>query len=85
MFKTRTQAVIGVSLSNERHPANVIYNKNKRRQQVEVFAVNEKRGVYRGERVYRRISEIPVHMGELTGLLLTFPPWLWKCTHGLNR
>ena len=62
MCKPQTLAVIGVSLTNERHPANVIYNKNNLRQQVEVFAVNEKGGVYQGERVYRAISEIPQPM-----------------------
>ncbi|NWF53687.1 MAG: CoA-binding protein [Syntrophaceae bacterium] len=62
LFKPRTLAVIGVSLSNERHPANVIYNKNNLRQQVEVFPVNEKGGVYQGEKVYRGIAEIPKKM-----------------------
>jgi acetyltransferase len=62
MFKPRTMAVIGVSLSNERHPANVIFNKNNLRQQVEVFAVNDKGGAYQGEKVYRGISEIPKKM-----------------------
>ena len=28
IFKPDTMAVIGVSLTNESHPANVIYNKN---------------------------------------------------------
>jgi acetyltransferase len=28
LFEAKTMAVIGVSLTNDRHPANVIYNKN---------------------------------------------------------
>jgi acetyltransferase len=44
IFKPKTTAVIGVSLKNDRHPANVIYNKNNLRQRVEVFAINDKGG-----------------------------------------
>jgi len=52
-------AVIGVSLTNDRHPANVIYHKNNLRHQTEVFAVNERGGVLQGKAVYRHISDIP--------------------------
>jgi acetyltransferase len=52
-------AVIGVSLTNDRHPANVIYNKNNLRYQAEVFPVNPKGGVIQGKPAYRHISEIP--------------------------
>lgn len=51
-------AVIGVSLTHDRHPANVIYNKNHFRQQVDVFPVNERGGILQGEKVYPRISDI---------------------------
>ena len=52
-------AVIGVSLSNDRHPANVIYYKNHLRYPVKVFPVNPRGGVLQGERVFAHISEIP--------------------------
>ena len=39
-------AVIGLSLSNERHPANIIYNKNYFRYPVKVYGVNPKGGTY---------------------------------------
>jgi predicted CoA-binding protein len=59
LFKPKTLAVIGVSLSNDRHPANVIYTKNNLRFQAEVFPVNERGGILEGETVYSRISDIP--------------------------
>jgi acetyltransferase len=59
LFKPKTLAVIGVSLTNDRHPANVIYNKNNLRQQVKVFPVNNKGGILRGDTVYSRVSDIP--------------------------
>jgi acyl-CoA synthetase (NDP forming) len=59
LFEPKTMAVIGVSLQNDRHPANVVYNKNQLRYPVKVFAVNPRGGVLQGETVYTRISEIP--------------------------
>ncbi len=59
LFKPNTLAVIGVSLHNDRHPANVIYNKNNLRFQAEVFPVNDRGGILQGETVYSRISDIP--------------------------
>jgi acetyltransferase len=52
-------AVAGVSLSNERHPANVIYNKIHLRYPVKVYPVNPKGGVFKRDRVYRGMEEIP--------------------------
>jgi acetyltransferase len=52
-------AVIGVSSSNDRHPANVIFNKNNLRHPVKVFAVNPRGGSLQGERVFSHIAEIP--------------------------
>ena len=51
-------AVIGISTTNDRHPANVIYNKNMHRYPVQVFPVNPRGGLFQGERVYTRVSEI---------------------------
>ena len=59
MFKPKTLAVIGISLTNDRHPANVIYNKNNLRFQTEVFPVNDRGGILQGENVFPRISDIP--------------------------
>lgn len=59
LFKPRTVAVIGVSLKNDLHPANVIYHKNSLRQRAEVFPVNDRGGVLHGEKVYAKLEEIP--------------------------
>jgi acyl-CoA synthetase (NDP forming) len=59
LFHPRTLAVVGVSLSNEKHPANVIYNKNSLRLQAEVFPVNDRGGVYQGGKVYASVLDIP--------------------------
>ncbi len=59
LFKPKTMAVIGVSQKNERHPANVIFHKTLLRSPVEVFPVNPQGGFLQGEKIYRRISEIP--------------------------
>ena len=59
LFKPRTMAVVGVSLTNDRHPANVIYNKNHLRLKAEVFPVNNQGGALQGEKVYPHVSDIP--------------------------
>ena len=59
LFEPKSMAVIGVSLNNDRHPANVIYNKTHLRYPVEVFPVNPRGGVLQGEKVFTRMSEIP--------------------------
>jgi acetate---CoA ligase (ADP-forming) len=59
LFKPETMAVVGVSLTNESNPANVVYNKNRLRYPIQVFAVNGKGGAIRGETVYRRMQDIP--------------------------
>ncbi len=59
LFRPKTMAVIGVSLSNDRHPANVIFNKAHLRSPVKVFAVNPKGGEIQGETIYRSVSDIP--------------------------
>jgi len=59
LFHPKTMAVIGVSLQNDQHPANVIFRKNHLRYPVKVYAVNPKGGVLQGERVFRTISDVP--------------------------
>ncbi len=59
LFEPKNMAVIGVSLSNDRHPANIIYNKNHLRYQMEVFPVNPRGGAFRRQEIFRRVSDIP--------------------------
>lgn len=59
LFRPETLAVIGMSLHNDQHPANVIFNKNRLRYPVKVYPVNPSGGTYQGERVYRNIREVP--------------------------
>jgi acetyltransferase len=59
LFKPKTLAVIGISLTNEKHPANVIFNKNNLRLQVKVFPVNDRGGFYQRDKVYASVQEIP--------------------------
>jgi hypothetical protein len=51
-------AVAGVSLSNERHPANVIYNKIHLRYPVKVYPVNPRGGAFKRDRVYRGMESL---------------------------
>ena len=62
LFKPETIAVIGVSLSNDRHPANVIYNKIHLRYPVKVYPVNPRGGLLQRDKVYTDISEIPTRI-----------------------
>ncbi|HSG28841.1 MAG TPA: CoA-binding protein [Candidatus Krumholzibacterium sp.] len=59
LFEPKTMAVVGLSLHNDRHPANVIFNKNYFRYPVKVYAVNPKGGEYYKEKVYQNIRDIP--------------------------
>jgi len=58
LFKPKTMAVIGVSTSNDRHPANVVYNKNHHRYPVKVYAVNPRGGLLQDDPVFSKISDI---------------------------
>jgi len=59
LFEPKTMAVIGVSLTNDRHPANVVYYKNHLRYPVKVYPVNPQGGDIQGEKVYPHLREIP--------------------------
>lgn len=59
LFNPKTIAVFGVSLSNDRHPANVIYNKILLRYPVKVYPINPKGGRLQRDKVYTDISRIP--------------------------
>jgi acetyltransferase len=76
-------AVIGVSLSNDRHPANIISNKAHLRYPLKVFPVNPRGGSLLGERVYTDISEIPeeVDLAVVAVRADAVPEVLNKCIH----
>jgi len=59
LFKPKTIAIIGVSLKNSRHPANVIYNKIHLHYSIDAYPINPMGGYLQGEKVYKNISEIP--------------------------
>lgn len=59
IFEPRRVAVIGVSLSNPFHPANIVFNKNYYGYDSEVFAVNPRGGELERRPVYRSVCEIP--------------------------
>jgi acetyltransferase len=59
LFRPRTVAVIGVSMSNDRHPANVIYNKLHLRYPVKVYPINPKGGSFKRDRVYTDVKDVP--------------------------
>jgi len=51
-------AVIGVSTTQNSHPANVIYTKNHLRYPVKTYAVNPKGGMLNREPLYRQVEDI---------------------------
>ncbi len=59
LFRPQSMAVIGVSLTNDRHPANVIYDKLNLRYPVSVYPVNPKGGCLHRDKVYSDVTEIP--------------------------
>ncbi len=59
LFKPASLAVVGVSLANDRHPANVIYNKIHLRYPVTAYPVNPRGGVFKREQVFRSIADVP--------------------------
>ncbi|MDI6764540.1 MAG: CoA-binding protein [Thermodesulfobacteriota bacterium] len=83
LFKPKTMAVVGLSLMNERHPANVVYNKNNLRLEAKAFPVNDRGGVYHGEKVYVNVSEIPetVDLAVIATRAQAVPKILGDCIH----
>jgi len=59
LFEPKTLAVVGVSLSNDRHPANVVFNKNRLRYPLAVYGVNPKGGQLHRSEIFSRVSDIP--------------------------
>ncbi len=58
LFKPSTMAVIGLSTSQDNHPANVIYTKNHLRYPVKTFPVNPKGGMLHREKLYQSVFDI---------------------------
>jgi acyl-CoA synthetase (NDP forming) len=87
LFEPKTMAVIGVSLTNDRHPANVVYTKNHLRYPVKVFPVNPRGGALGGQTVFTHISEIPekVDLGVIAARAEQVPTILSDCiAAGMN-
>lgn len=59
LFEPQTMAVIGVSATNDRHPANVVFIKNRNRYPLDVFAVNPRGGKLHENQVYASVADIP--------------------------
>lgn len=59
LFEPQSMAVFGVSSSNDRHPANEIFNKNRLRYPVRVYGVNPRGGTLNGETICRGVKDIP--------------------------
>jgi acetyltransferase len=81
IFKARSLAVIGVSLTNNRHPANVIHAKNHLRSRIKVYPVNPRGGRLNGDRVYENISDIasPVDLAVIAVRADLVPQTLADC------
>ena len=59
LLRPERVAVIGVSTSNDNHPANVIFKKLQFRYPVDVVAVNNRGGELHGAPVYASIDAVP--------------------------
>jgi acetyltransferase len=67
LIEPRSMAIFGVSQSNQEHPANIIYTKNKIQSPARIYCINPSGGLFRGDRVYTSIKEIeePVDVAVL--------------------
>jgi len=68
LFNPKKIAVIGVSLSNDNHPANIIFSKNHHRYPVDIYGVNPRGGVLQDQHIYKSILEIegPVDLAVIS-------------------
>ncbi len=58
LFRPSSMAVIGVSTTQDSHPANVIYTKNHLRYPVKTYGVNPKGGLLNREPLYPSVGDI---------------------------
>ena len=84
LFKPKSLAVVGLSLTNDRHPANVIFNKAHLRYPVKVYPVNPRGGELQGQTVYKRVSDIPrkIDLAVIAVRAEFAPDVLKDCIHG---
>jgi len=59
LLNPKTIALVGISQTNQRHPANIIYQKNQNKKSAEIFLVSPKGGFYNNQKLYTSIKEIP--------------------------
>jgi acyl-CoA synthetase (NDP forming) len=59
LLAPESMAVIGVSMHNNRHPANIVYRKNRLRYPLRVYPVNPRGGEIHGERLYPDPEALP--------------------------
>ncbi|MGD0820307.1 MAG: CoA-binding protein [Desulfomonilia bacterium] len=59
LFEPKSIAVIGVSLTNDLNPANIIYYKNYLRYPVKAYGVNPRAGLLKGQQAYSSIRDVP--------------------------
>ncbi|BBO81205.1 acetate--CoA ligase [Desulfosarcina ovata subsp. sediminis] len=59
LLKPESVAVVGVSITNDNHPANVIFKKLQFRYPVDVYAVNNRGGEIHGVPVYDSLAVVP--------------------------
>jgi acyl-CoA synthetase (NDP forming) len=62
LIEPKSMAIFGISKTNPEHPANIIYEKNKKHFKTKIFCVNPGGGAFRGEKLYRNIGEVPEHI-----------------------
>ncbi|MFU8768256.1 MAG: CoA-binding protein [Desulfotignum sp.] len=81
LFRPSSMAVIGVSTSQDNHPANVIYNKNLLRYPVQTYAVNPKGGQLNREPLYKSVLEIdgPVDLAVIAVRANFVPDVMAQC------
>ena len=81
LFRPSTMAVIGVSTSQDNHPANVIYNKNFLRYPVKTFPVNPKGGRLHREVLYSSVTDIedPIDMAVIAVRAQFVPTVVEQC------
>ncbi len=79
LFQPKTMAVIGVSLSSDSHPANVIYNKLHLHSSLSAYPVNPKGGRLYREKVYSSIAQLPERIDHaVIGARSEFVPEILK-------
>lgn len=81
LFEPRRMAVIGVSLHNDRHPANIVHRKNRLRYPIDVLPVNPNGGMMHGDRVYERLGDIsgPIDLAVIAVRADLVPDTMAQC------